>query len=77
MFSHVPRRNASRAQPNRRPVEKGQRPASCAPAERIGELTAGIIADLVGLAWAIGSIGAPTFVSGAVVAALMRERSLA
>jgi MFS family permease len=43
----------------------------------IGALSAGIIADVFGLAWAIGSIAALTFLSGAVVAALMRERSLA
>ncbi|MGC1861013.1 MAG: MFS transporter [Methylocystis sp.] len=40
----------------------------------IGALSAGVIADLAGLSWAIGTIAALTFVSGAVVAALMRER---
>ncbi len=39
----------------------------------IGALSAGIIADLFGMAWAIGSIGALTFVSGAIVALVMRE----
>jgi MFS family permease len=39
----------------------------------IGALSAGIIADLFGLAWAIGVIGALTFVSGAIVALFMRE----
>ena len=39
----------------------------------IGALAAGLIADSFGLAWAIGSIAALTFLSGAVVAALMRE----
>jgi MFS family permease len=39
----------------------------------IGALSAGIIADLFGMVWAIGSIAALTFISGAVVAALMRE----
>ncbi|HEY6861744.1 MAG TPA: MFS transporter [Pseudolabrys sp.] len=39
----------------------------------IGALSAGIIADLFGMAWAIGLIAALTFVSGAVVALLMRE----
>ena len=41
----------------------------------IGALAAGIIADLLGLAWAIGSVGALTFCSGVVVAVLMREQS--
>jgi MFS family permease len=39
----------------------------------IGALSAGIIADLFGMAWAIGLIGALTFVSGATVAIVMRE----
>jgi MFS family permease len=39
----------------------------------IGALSAGIIADLFGMAWAIGLIAALTFVSGAIVALLMRE----
>jgi MFS family permease len=39
----------------------------------IGALSAGLIADFFGLAWAIGSIAALTFISGAVVAILMRE----
>ena len=37
----------------------------------VGALSAGIIADLFGMAWAIGIIGAFTFVSGTIVAALM------
>jgi MFS family permease len=41
----------------------------------IGALSAGIIADIFGMAWAIGSIAALTFLSGAVVAVLMRERA--
>ena len=41
----------------------------------IGALSAGIIADLFGAAWAIAAIGALTFGSGAVVAVAMRERS--
>ena len=40
----------------------------------IGALSAGIIADIFGMAWAIGSIAALTFLSGAIVAVLMRER---
>jgi MFS family permease len=40
----------------------------------IGALSAGIIADLFGLAAAIIAVAALTFVSGAVVALLMRER---
>jgi MFS family permease len=41
----------------------------------IGALSAGIIADIFGMAWAIGSIAALTFLSGAVVALAMRERA--
>jgi MFS family permease len=40
----------------------------------IGALSAGLIADFFGLAWAIGSIAVLTFISGVVVAILMRER---
>ncbi len=39
----------------------------------IGALAAGVIADLFGAAWAIGSIGLLTLASGAVVAVAMRE----
>jgi len=39
----------------------------------IGALSAGIIADLFGLSWAIGMIAALTFASGLVVALVMRE----
>jgi len=39
----------------------------------IGALSAGIIADLFGAAWAIASIGVLTFLSGAIVAFAMRE----
>jgi MFS family permease len=39
----------------------------------IGALSAGLIADFFGLAWAISSIAALTFFSGTVVAVLMRE----
>jgi len=38
-----------------------------------GALSAGLIADFFGLAWAIGSIAALTFISGVVVAILMHE----
>jgi MFS family permease len=41
----------------------------------IGALSAGVIADIFGMAWAIGAIAALTFASGAVVALLMRELS--
>ncbi|QWG14102.1 MFS transporter [Bradyrhizobium sediminis] len=41
----------------------------------IGALSAGIIADIFGMAWAIGSIAALTFLSGVVVAVLMCERA--
>jgi MFS family permease len=39
----------------------------------IGALSAGIIADIFGMIWAIGAIAALTFVSGSVVALAMRE----
>jgi MFS family permease len=39
----------------------------------VGALSAGIIADTLGISWAIGSVGALTFLSGAVVAIVMRE----
>jgi hypothetical protein len=39
----------------------------------IGALSAGLIADFFGFAWAIASIGALTFLSGVIVAILMRE----
>ena len=38
----------------------------------IGALSAGVIADFFGMAWAIGAIAALTFVSGPIVALLMR-----
>jgi MFS family permease len=41
----------------------------------IGALSAGIIADVFGLSWAIGTIAALTFLSGVVAALLMREHS--
>jgi MFS family permease len=40
----------------------------------IGALSAGIIADIFGMAWAIGSIATLTFLSGTVVALVMREQ---
>lgn len=39
----------------------------------IGALLAGVVADLFGLAWAIGVVGALTFASGVVAALRMRE----
>ncbi|OCK59534.1 MFS transporter [Bradyrhizobium sp. LMTR 3] len=42
----------------------------------IGALSAGIIADVLGFAWAIGIVAALTFLSGVVVAVFMRERSV-
>jgi MFS family permease len=41
----------------------------------IGALSAGIIADIFGMAWAIGSIATLTFLSGAVVALAMCEKT--
>jgi MFS family permease len=43
----------------------------------IGALSAGVIADVLGLSWAIGTIAALTFLSGVGVAVLMREHSVA
>ena len=40
----------------------------------VGALAAGIVADIFGTAWAIAAIGTLTLASGAVVAAVMRER---
>jgi MFS family permease len=40
----------------------------------IGALSAGLIADLFGMVWAIGTIGALTFLSGVVVAVAMEGR---
>src|SRR6266851_1963860 len=41
----------------------------------IGALSAGVIADIFGMAWAIGTIAALTFLSGAVVGLVMREKT--
>jgi MFS family permease len=40
----------------------------------IGALSAGLIADLFGMTWAIGAIGILTFVSGAIVALVMSRK---
>ncbi len=40
----------------------------------VGALSAGIIADTLGISWAIGSVGAVTFLSGVVVATSLREK---
>jgi MFS family permease len=40
----------------------------------IGALTAGLLAAVIGFAWTIAAIGALTFLSGMIVAALMQER---
>ncbi|MEW6637406.1 MAG: MFS transporter [Actinomycetota bacterium] len=42
----------------------------------VGALSAGIVADLFGISWAIGSVGALTFLSGAVAAVSMRSRPI-
>ena len=39
----------------------------------VGALSAGIVADTLGISWAIGFVGALTFLSGALVAILMRK----
>ena len=41
----------------------------------VGALAAGIIADVFGMVWAIASIAALTFLSGAIVALAMREKT--
>ena len=40
----------------------------------VGAVSAGIVADVFGLSWAIGSVGALTFVSGTIVAFAMQEK---
>ena len=40
----------------------------------IGALSAGIIADTLGISWAVGSVGLLTFLSGVVVAAFLSEK---
>jgi MFS family permease len=40
----------------------------------VGALSAGIIADKLGISWAIGSVGVLTFLSGGIVAASLREK---
>jgi MFS family permease len=39
----------------------------------VGALLSGVIADLFGLIWAIGTVGALTFISGLIVAVRMHE----
>jgi MFS family permease len=39
----------------------------------IGALLAGIVADLLGLSWAIGAVGVLTLLSSAIVATVMTE----
>jgi MFS family permease len=41
----------------------------------VGALSAGVIADVFGILWAIGFVGVLTFLSGSVVAVLMREET--
>jgi MFS family permease len=41
----------------------------------VGALSAGVIADMLGLSWAIAIVAALSFASGAIVALLMREQS--
>jgi MFS family permease len=40
----------------------------------VGALSAGIIADTLGLSWAIGSVGVLTFLSGGVVVVSLKEK---
>jgi MFS family permease len=40
----------------------------------VGALSAGIIADTLGLSWAIGSVGTLTFLSGGFVAVSLKEK---
>ena len=39
----------------------------------VGALSAGIMADTLGISWAIGSVGALTFLSGVVVSVFLSE----
>jgi MFS family permease len=41
----------------------------------VGALSAGIVADTLGISWAIGSVGALTFFSGGIVAFAMHEKA--
>jgi MFS family permease len=43
----------------------------------VGALSAGVIADTLGLSWAIGSVGVITFLSGVVVAIFLGEKERA
>jgi MFS family permease len=43
----------------------------------VGALSAGVIADSLGLSWAIGSVGVITFLSGVVVAMFLSEKERA
>ncbi len=43
----------------------------------VGALLAGIIADTLGIYWAIGSVGVLTFLSGVVVVASLKEKERA
>jgi len=45
------------------------------PRLRIGALTAGLLAAIVGFAWTVAALAALTFLSGVVVAALMKEQT--
>jgi len=40
----------------------------------IGALLAGVIADLIGIGWAIGVVGGPALLSGIVTAVVMVEK---
>jgi MFS family permease len=40
----------------------------------VGALSAGIIADTLGIAWAIGSVGVLTFLSGGVVGVFLSKK---
>ena len=50
----------------------GDRPSSCFASHAF---SAGIFADIFGMAWAFGSIAALTFLSGAIAALVMREKA--
>ena len=43
----------------------------------VGALSAGIIADTLGISWAIGSVGILTFISGMIVAIFLSEKGKA
>src|SRR4030065_413727 len=65
----LPARNGCALGPHRAEVGDRRGDAGCA----FGALLAGIVADLLGIAWAIAVIAGLTFASGTIVALRMSE----